>query len=201
MKPSLKIENRKIADLIPYARNARVHSDNHVAQIAKSITEFGWTNPILVDGTNGIIAGHGRIKAAQLLKMTEVPVLELKNLSEAQRRAYILADNKLALNSDWDGELLKLELHALDEMKYDLELVGFDGAELSTIMFAEEIDPNDKAEKPVNFVVQYNIIFDDEQQQDTFYGFIRYLKENDNESETVGQRLIKFIEDNGYGAT
>src|SRR5713101_7662636 len=105
----LEIEYRSTEALIPYANNARTHSEAHVAQIAASIREFGWTNPVLVDGDNGIIAGHGRVLAALKLGMTEIPVIELSGMTEAQKRAYVLADNKLALNAGWDEELLALE--------------------------------------------------------------------------------------------
>ena len=102
----LAIQYRNIDTLIPYINNARTHSDEQVAQIAASIKEFGWTNPVLVDGDNGIIAGHGRVLAARKLEATEIPVIELQGLSEAQRRAYILADNRLAQNAGWDEDLL-----------------------------------------------------------------------------------------------
>src|SRR5215208_5622442 len=98
----LKVEYRSLTSLIPYARNPRTHSDAQVAEIAASIREFGWTNPVLVDGANGVIAGHGRLLAARKLGMAVVPVIELAGLTEAQKRAYVLADNKLALNAGWD---------------------------------------------------------------------------------------------------
>jgi len=134
-----KLEWRQIADLIPYARNARTHSDEQVAQIAASIKEFGWTNPILVDGDNGIIAGHGRLAAARKLGNTEVPVIELTGLSEAQKRAYILADNKLALNAGWDIDLLAEELKELKDLNFDLELTGFSDKELADFL-TEEVE-------------------------------------------------------------
>lgn len=109
----LKIVYRKVEDLIPYARNARVHSDAQVAEIAASIMEYGWTNPILLDGENGIIAGHGRLMAARKLGMETVPTIDIIGLSNAQKRALILADNKMALNASWDTELLKIELSDL----------------------------------------------------------------------------------------
>lgn len=126
----LKIEYKKIEDLIPYVNNTRTHSENQVAQIASSIKEFGWTNPILLDGENGIIAGHGRLMAAQKLNETEVPTIQLYGLSETQKKAYIIADNKLALNAGWDDELLKLELAGLKDAGYDLSLIGFNADEL-----------------------------------------------------------------------
>ena len=126
----LKIEYKKIEDLIPYVNNTRTHNENQVMQIASSIKEFGWTNPILLDGENGIIAGHGRLMAAKKLNETEVPTIQLYGLSESQKKAYIIADNKLALNAGWDDELLKLELAGLKDAGYDLSLIGFNADEL-----------------------------------------------------------------------
>jgi len=121
----MQIEQRKVTDLIPYARNARTHSDEQVAQIAASIKEFGFNNPILVDGENGIIAGHGRLAAARKLGLDTVPVIELAHMSDTKKRAYILADNKLAMNAGWDFELLGVELEELKIDGIDLELTGF----------------------------------------------------------------------------
>ena len=122
---TIQITYKPIQDLIPYARNSRTHSDAQVAQIAASIREFGWTNPILLDGENGIIAGHGRLLAAQKLGETQVPTIELAHMSEAQKRAYVIADNKLALNAGWDDEMLFAEFEDLKEAGFDLELTGF----------------------------------------------------------------------------
>jgi DNA modification methylase len=121
----LAVEYRPASTLIPYARNARTHSDAQVAQIAASIQEYGWTCPLLVDGENGIIAGHGRLLAARKLGITDVPVIELAGLSEAQKRAYVIADNKLALNAGWDESLLALEFGDLASLGFDLALTGF----------------------------------------------------------------------------
>jgi len=118
----MKITTKLVTELIPYVKNSRTHSDEQVAQIAASIKEFGWTNPILVDGDNGIIAGHGRLMAARKLGHTEVPTIELKDLTEAQKKAYIIADNRLALNAGWDNEMLTLEFDSLKELGFDLEL-------------------------------------------------------------------------------
>jgi site-specific DNA-methyltransferase (adenine-specific) len=136
----MQIEKRLLADLIPYINNSRKHSDDQVSQIAASIKEFGWTNPILVDGDNGIIAGHGRIMAAKKLGMTEVPVIELAHLSKEQRKALIIADNKLALNSDWDTNLLSIELADLQELGFDLNLTGFNADELANLLQPEQVD-------------------------------------------------------------
>jgi ParB-like chromosome segregation protein Spo0J len=140
--------------LIPYARNSRTHSEAQVSQIAASIKEFGFTNPILVDGSNGVIAGHGRLLAAQKLGLDEVPVIELSHLTEAQKRAYVIADNKLALNAGWDEEMLAIELGELADLGFDIELTGFnlgefedlalgDGADSEPESSAKEIDSDD----------------------------------------------------------
>jgi DNA modification methylase len=120
-----------VSELVPYARNARTHSPAQVAQIAASIREFGFTNPILVDGERGVIAGHGRLLAARQLGMAEVPTLELSHLSPAQRRAYVLADNRLALSAGWDEDLLRVELGDLQAEGFDLALTGFDELEIA----------------------------------------------------------------------
>lgn len=129
----LAVEQRAVADLVPYARNARTHTPDQVAQIAASIAAFGWTNPILVDEGGGIVAGHGRLEAAKSLGMDTVPVICLAGLSETERRALVLADNKLALNAGWDFGLLSEELAALDVGELDVALIGFSDAELEQI--------------------------------------------------------------------
>jgi ParB-like chromosome segregation protein Spo0J len=129
----------KVSDLIPYARNSRTHSDAQVSKISASIKEFGFLNPVIVDGDNGIIAGHGRILAAQKLGLEAVPTIEADHLTEAQRRAYIIADNRLALDAGWDDELLRIELGDLDAEGFDLSLTGFDLDEIANLT-AEEIE-------------------------------------------------------------
>ena len=153
MPRKLKVEQRSIGDLIPYVSNARTHSDEQVAQIAASIKEFGFNNPVLVDGESGIIAGHGRVLAARKLGMDVVPCIELAHLSEAQRRAYILADNKLALNAGWNDETLRLELGALNDEGFDLSLIGFDDMELGNLLVDRNeglTDPDAAPEVPDN---------------------------------------------------
>ena len=132
-----QVEQIPVSDLIPYARNARTHSEQQVAQIAGSIQEFGFNNPVLIDGHNSIIAGHGRVLAAQRLKLETVPCIRLTHLSDAQRRAYILADNRIALNSGWDEEMLANELSDLHADELDLGLLGFDALELEKLLHME----------------------------------------------------------------
>jgi DNA modification methylase len=135
----MEIKEVLVSELIPYIKNSRTHSDQQVAQIAASIKEFGWTNPILTDGDKGIIAGHGRLMAARKLGMTEVPVIELKDLTSTQKKAYIIADNRLALNAGWDNDMLTIELNELLEDKFSLELLGFDADELNALLNPIEV--------------------------------------------------------------
>ena len=148
----LSIVYRPVADLIPYARNARTHSDVQVAQIAASIREFGWTNPVLIDPDGGIIAGHGRVMAARKLALASVPTITLPHLTDAQRRAYVLADNQLALNAGWDFDMLKIEIGDLNDMDFDLSVLGFSVDELDRMLApagSEGLtDPDETPEPP-----------------------------------------------------
>jgi DNA modification methylase len=144
----LQIAWRSLGELIPYARNPRTHSDAQVAQIAASVREFGWTNPVLVDDANGIIAGHGRVLAARKLGLERVPVIELAHMSEAQKRAYVLADNQLALNAGWDEALLRLELADLSELGFDLGLIGFGDGDLERLLASEKTGLAEDDEAP-----------------------------------------------------
>ena len=164
----MQIEQLKVGDLIPYVNNSRTHSDEQVMQVASSIKEFGFTNPILIDDDGGIIAGHGRLMAAKKLGLDKVPCIRLGHLSEAQRKAYVIADNKLALNSGWDNDLLKIELMQLDSIDFDLNLIGFDLSELANIFdpVTEEIELKEQT-----YSETFNIIIecDDEQNQESIY--------------------------------
>lgn len=148
------VEHVATADLIPYARNARTHSDEQVAQIAGSIQEFGFNNPVLIDKQNSIIAGHGRVLAAGRLKLEQVPCIRLTHLSDAQRRAYIIADNRIAMNSGWDQELLANELSDLHADELDLGLLGFDAAELESLLAFEQ-EP-EQGEPPESSAAEIN---------------------------------------------
>jgi hypothetical protein len=133
MVETLQIVYRPLDALVPYIRNSRTHDDAQVAQIAASIREFGFTNPVLIDADGGLIAGHGRVLAARKLGIAEVPTIELGHLSETQRRAYVIADNKLALNAGWDEAMLALEITDLADEGFDLALLGFTPEELAGI--------------------------------------------------------------------
>jgi ParB-like chromosome segregation protein Spo0J len=137
---SLNVEYRPIESLAPYANNPRTHSEEQIAQIAASIREFGFTNPILIDGNRRVIAGHGRFAAAKELGMEEVPCIDLRHLTEEQKRSYIIADNKITLNGGWNEDLLRVELTALKELGADLQLTGFDVTELADIMLGKDVE-------------------------------------------------------------
>jgi len=144
---NINVKYKLTDELIPYARNSRTHSDEQVAQIAASIKEWGWTTPILVDETGGIIAGHGRLLAARKLKMDQVPTIEAAGWTDAQKRAYVIADNKLALNAGWDVDALKLELQEIDLEGFDLQLTGFQVGELSAMFDEPEFAPGTEQEQ------------------------------------------------------
>lgn len=152
---TIQVEQRPVSALIPYARNSRTHSDAQIAQIAASIREFGWTNPILIGSDDGIIAGHGRLLAARQLGQTEVPCIVLEGLTETQKRALIIADNKLAMNAGWDNAMLALEIGEIGEADFDLSLLGFSEDELAALT-AEKTDgltdPDDIPEPPADAV-------------------------------------------------
>lgn len=140
----LQIKYMPVAELTPYANNSRTHSDEQVLQIAASINEFGFTNPILIDEDGGVIAGHGRIMAADKLELAEVPTITLAGLTEAQKKAYVIADNQLALNSGWDFDMLKIELRELDDLDFDLDLIGFDPDVIDRLLDDSEYDDEDE---------------------------------------------------------
>ena len=165
----LAIEYESVEALIPYVANSRTHSDAQVAQIAASIKEFGWTNPILIDDENTIIAGHGRLLAARKLGMADVPVIRIDHLTKAQQRALVIADNKLALNAGWDDDLLKLELKELDDLKFDLTLTGFDLEELTRLFDEQAVEDVKEKEFPEEMEHQMILSFDDEQTMEDWY--------------------------------
>lgn len=144
----MEIVYKKVNDLIPYINNSRTHSEEQINQIVASINEFGFTNPLLIDEKDNIIAGHGRLLASKKLKMEEVPCIVLSGLTEAQKKAYIIADNKMALNAGWDFNLLSLELENLKELDFDLELTGFSYDEIDGLLSTnKDIEDNDYEEQ------------------------------------------------------
>jgi ParB-like chromosome segregation protein Spo0J len=139
----LTIEYKKTSELVSYAKNSRTHSPEQVQQIGKSIVEFGFTNPVLIDEKGVLFAGHGRVMAAKKIGLEDVPTITLKGLTEAQKKAYVIADNSIALNAGWDEEMLKRELRDLDEMGFDLELLKIDGMDQDE----EELEGSEKETK------------------------------------------------------
>jgi len=181
---NLEVTYVATTDLIPYANNARSHSDQQVAQVAASIQEFGFNNPILIDEHKSIIAGHGRLAAAQKLNMNTVPTILLEGLSEAQRKAYVIADNKLTENSRWDFDLLSLEIEQLKDLDFDVALLGFSEVELDGIS-SEEMDMSVLDEL-------------DDEEVDVFEGDVKRAIQIEFESEHYeqAQELIKFWREN-----
>src|ERR1039457_6884225 len=160
--PELKILYRGVEELIPYSNNARLHSESQIDQIACNIKANGWTNPIITDGKNGIIGGHGRLRAARKLGMTEVPTIEISGWTEDQKRAYIIWDNKSALNAEWDYGVLKTEFEALKIVDFDLSLTGFtDQDEMGNLLADPEdlgnfkLPPSEQAEKPLSVAILF----------------------------------------------
>lgn len=162
--PADRVERRPIEALVPYARNSRTHSDEQVAQIAASMKEWGWTNPVLVDESGMIIAGHGRVLAARKLGFAEVPVMVAAGWSEAQKRAYVLADNQLALNAGWDMDVLKNELAGLKEWEFDLSLLGFE--DLDELLLRAGADAGDGRDAGISYVEHFAIVVTCESESD-----------------------------------
>jgi ParB-like chromosome segregation protein Spo0J len=155
--PADKVTRRSVAELVPYARNARLHSDDQVAQIAASIGEWGWTMPVLLDEAGGIIAGHGRVLAAKKLDIDAVPCMVAKGWSDAQKRAYVIADNKIADNAIWSEDLLRIEFEGLEALNFDLGLTGFSAEEIGAIrqgLNGGLTDPDEAPEPPVEPVTR-----------------------------------------------
>ena len=164
-----KIETRLVADLIPYAANSRTHSDAQVAQIAASIKEFGWTNPILIDGDNTIIAGHGRLLAARKLGLEEVPAIILDHLTKAQQRALVIADNQLALNAGWDMDMLKAEIEDLNLENFNLDILGFDDKFLDSLNADAFEETRIAEEQSVEAVFEIAVTCANEDEQEKVY--------------------------------
>ena len=164
----LEIQYIATDNLIPYINNSRTHSETQIHQITASIVEFGFTNPILIDEKGMIIAGHGRVQAAKALSIDEVPTITLKGLTETQRKAYIIADNKLALNAGWDIDALSIEINQLSDLNFDLDILGFDIQELTSILDGEILETELKEEfysEIFNIVIECK---DEQEQEKTF---------------------------------
>lgn len=189
----LKIEYVATDDLIPYINNSRTHSESQVKQIAASIREFGFTNPILIDEGGSVIAGHGRLVAAELLELDKVPTITLEGLTDAQRKAYVIADNKLALNSGWDDELLKIEIETLKNLEFDVSILGwdilpeFDGALDYSILEDDHEDALNEMQSGVKKAIQ--IEFDAEHYDEA----AQLVKEYRQKDAYIGAILIEAL--------
>ena len=184
-----KIELWEIDKLTPYDKNARTHSEEQVRKIAASMSQFGFTNPILVDSNTGIIAGHGRLQAAKLLGLTKVPVIILDHLNEQQKRAYVLADNRLALDAGWDTELLHQELQWLDDQEFDLELTGFSDDELKNILEIPEPEPPPQ-QKAKDSMIIFRTFKLSTEQNDILNDALSFTKKNEDCSDEINDSEI-----------
>ena len=166
-KNKLQIVYKNVDDLIPYARNAKIHDENNINLIAGSIKSFGFNNPVLLDGENGIIAGHGRVLASKKLGIKQIPTIELQGLSDAEKRAYIIADNRLTEKSEWDKEILSLELQDLNELGIDLNIIGFNENDINKMIGTPESDTSEE----VAYKEQLNIVVEcsSEEEQEKLY--------------------------------
>lgn len=182
------VERWPIDDLLPYARNSRTHSDAQIAQIVASMKEFGWTIPVLVDEEGTILAGHGRVLAARVLRFEEVPVIVARGWSEAKKRAYVIADNKIAENAGWDLELLRVELADLGELGMDLETLGFNDAEVAKLL-ADDIESADEIEAEWEGMPEF-----DQQEKKAFRTLPLHFKDQaavDEFAELIGQKITE----------
>lgn len=180
-----------VSELVPHPRNARVHSDEQIKQLANAITKFGWTMPVLVDENGMILAGHGRVMAAKLLGMETVPVVVATGWTDAQKRAYVIADNKIAANSSWDAGLLAAELKDLAATGTDLSTLGFEAGDLNALLGPP---PEPKKSRGLGTpIIHYDIVFDTEGQQQTWFAFLTSLRLAYPDAETIAERLTRYL--------
>ena len=186
----MKIETVKTDKLIPYAKNSRTHDDAQVAQIAGSIREFGFNNPILIGDNDDIIAGHGRLEAARKLGLKEVPCIRLGHMTETQKRAFVIADNRIALNAGWDEEMLKIELADLKETEIDLEMLGFSMEDLENVGMQESISESEPED--LNGMKQLVLVYEMEVYKNLIKDLNKYCEKYDlpDHAEAI-KRLLK----------
>ena len=189
----LEIVYKPVGDLTAYGNNPMVHSDKQIAELVGSIQEFGFTNPILIDDSGVIIAGHGRLEAAELAGLTEVPTVMLSHLSDDQRDAYRIADNKLPQNAGWNIERLREEFEKLAQTSIDIDLLGFSQAEMKKVLEAGSGEGGGGGGLG-DPIIKYEIIFDDEAQQETWFAFLRAINAEFPEDDTIGARLQSHIQ-------
>lgn len=192
--PADDVQRVPVSRLVPYAKNARTHSAAQIAQLAASIKEWGWTTPVLVDEQGVLIAGHGRVLAAKQLGITEIPCMVARGWSEAQKKAYVLADNQLPLNAGWDADILRMEIREIEALNFDIGKIGFDTEALAKMFDVAPVERQSTESRGLGeAVVQFNIVFDDAEQQDAWFAFVRVLKGMYPDAETLGARLALYI--------
>lgn len=197
---NLKVKLLPVAGLLPYAQNSRTHSEDQIDRLVVSIQQFGFNNPVLIDERGMIIAGHARVLAAQRLKLDKVPTITLAHLTPDQVRAYVIADNRLAELAGWDQELLSAELSALTAVGFDLAATGFSNDELAELLASPSAPPAAGTSTPAagTPIIQYNIVFENERQQQVWYRFVRWLKSHYIDQDTVAGRLEAFVEEHQH---
>lgn len=188
---------REVAELKANPRNSRTHSADQVLKLAESIRHFGFNVPLLVDDDGMILAGHGRLAAAEHLGLLKVPTVDGSHMTPDQRRAYVIADNQIALLAGWDQDMLSAELLELDEIDFPLDLLGFDTAELDELLKGPPGNDGGGRQPRGSAIVSYNIIFDDADQQRAWFSFLRSLRTRYPAAETVAARLAAFLAEHG----
>jgi hypothetical protein len=193
--PADNVQRVAVSRLTPYTKNTRTHSKAQIAQIVASIEEWGWTTPVLVDEQGVLIAGHGRVMAAKKLGILEIPCMVARGWTEAQIKAYGIADNQLGLNAGWDEALLKVELKDIEALNFDIGKIGFDTEALARMFDVNEPEPAPSRESRGlgEAVIQFNIVFDDDAQQTAWFRFVRVLKQMYPDEESLGARLALYI--------
>lgn len=199
--PADEVYRVRVSQLVPYANNAKQHSDEQVGLIAASIKEWGWTIPVLVDEHGVLIAGHGRVLAAKRLGLQTIPCMKAVGWSDAQKNAYRLADNVLTERGTYDDDLLKIEIRGIEALNFDIGKIGFDMERLTKLFD----DPPAREEAPRESrglgeaVIQFNIVFEDASQQDAWFLLVRKIKERYPNMETLGERIKAFVEEEFSG--
>lgn len=195
-----EVINLRPSDLTPWPENPRTHSPEQIAQLVGAIQEFGFTAPVLINEDHVILAGHGRSEAAELAGLDEVPCIVLSGLTPAQQRAYVIADNKLSLNAGWDMDKLRAEVEKLNAESFDLDLTGFSDAEFKRMMAsAGNGGDGDGDGGGQGYTISYQIIFEDEEQQEVWFAYLRHIKEQYPDEPTLAARLVQHLRELDIG--